>query len=526
MSISLKRKLEIIDECEKSSGEKKEDLAKRLGLKSASTLCTILAQKASLREKFASLSKHDQIHRKTAKMETRKDVEEAVLLWFREARRRNVPISGPVIQAKAEEFGQRLGYKEFKASNGWLNRFKHRHSIVCRAICGESASVDDEIVDDWAAQKLPKLIKGYKMRDIYNADESGLFYRLLPNRTLTEQDRDCKGGKKSKERLTIMPCCNWDGSDKMKLVVIGKYANPRCFMKTQPKSVQYCSNKNAWMLSGLFETWVRDFDRDMDKQNRKVLLFVDNCSAHPEITDLKAVKLVFFPPNTTSKLQPMDQGIIEAMKKLYRKKMIQKMLICMGDDGKGELPVFHVLDAINMIKSAWDEIEVATIMKCFRKGGFVDRSNEAEVENDATAEPAPTESETGPNRGIIDSGRTMFERITAHYGINMDYMDFINVDSTIETRQESLSDTDIVQKLRGESEDDVVNQEADEEEPEPTVPAHAVALKYVSELRNYFCKHGTGGVDSLIGNLEKACLQTATNVGTKQTKVTDFFKSD
>jgi len=115
MSISLKRKIEIIDESEKSSGEKRENLAKRLGLKSASTLCSILAQKDTLRVKAASLNKHEKTRRKKGRMEKRKDIEEAVLLWFREARRRNIPLSGPVIQTKAEEFGKNLGYKRLQS---------------------------------------------------------------------------------------------------------------------------------------------------------------------------------------------------------------------------------------------------------------------------------------------------------------------------------------------------------------------------------------------------------------------------
>jgi len=56
------------------------------------------------------------------------------------------------------------------------------------------------------------------------------------------------------------------------------------------------------MVSDIFETWAREFDRHIQRQQRNVLLFVDNCSAHPKITGLKAIKLEFTPPNTTSVL--------------------------------------------------------------------------------------------------------------------------------------------------------------------------------------------------------------------------------
>ena len=55
------------------------------------------------------------------------------------------------------------------------------------------------------------------------------------------------------------------------------------------------------------------------KENRKVIIIVDNCPAHPIIEGLKAVELVFLSPNTTSKTQPMDQGVIRSLKVKYRK---------------------------------------------------------------------------------------------------------------------------------------------------------------------------------------------------------------
>ena len=64
------------------------------------------------------------------------------------------------------------------------------------------------------------------------------------------------------------------------------------------------------MTSDIFKTWLHDFDREMLLKGRKVLMLVDNCPAHPVIQGLRAVELLFLPPNCTSVLQPMDQGII------------------------------------------------------------------------------------------------------------------------------------------------------------------------------------------------------------------------
>ena len=64
------------------------------------------------------------------------------------------------------------------------------------------------------------------------------------------------------------------------------------------------------MNGGPFEEWVREFDRKFVGEGRRVALIVDNCPAHPHVEGLKAIHLVFFPPNATSKTQPMDQGVI------------------------------------------------------------------------------------------------------------------------------------------------------------------------------------------------------------------------
>ena len=69
---------------------------------------------------------------------------------------------------------------------------------------------------------------------------------------------------------------------------------------------RYRCQKKSWMDSDLFEDWVREQDNKSGGQNRKVLLVVNNCPAHPEIGGLKASELCFLPPNTTSITQPMD----------------------------------------------------------------------------------------------------------------------------------------------------------------------------------------------------------------------------
>ena len=74
----------------------------------------------------------------------------------------NIPVSGPMIQAKAISFAQTIRKSEFKASNGWLSRFKIRHNINCAKVCGESGSVNQMDVDE-CLRKLPSIVSGYEL---------------------------------------------------------------------------------------------------------------------------------------------------------------------------------------------------------------------------------------------------------------------------------------------------------------------------------------------------------------------------
>ncbi|GBL87092.1 hypothetical protein AVEN_218783-1 [Araneus ventricosus] len=96
-------------------------------------------------------------------------------------------------------------------------------------------------------KKPEKSVKRYDDRDIFNADETGLFYRVLPDKTLYEK---CSGGKISKERLTLLLCYNLLG-DFETPVVIGKTKKPKCFKNIDERklSVLWKSNKKAWMTT-------------------------------------------------------------------------------------------------------------------------------------------------------------------------------------------------------------------------------------------------------------------------------------
>ena len=66
--------------------------------------------------------------------------------------------------------------------------------------------------------------------------------------------------------------------DKVTLLVIWKSLKPCCFKRVNKKTlpVEYHANKKAWMTSGVFETWLKKFDKRMGREDQEVLLFLDN----------------------------------------------------------------------------------------------------------------------------------------------------------------------------------------------------------------------------------------------------------
>jgi hypothetical protein len=98
-------------------------------------------------------------------------------------------------------------------------------------------------------------IESYDLCDIYNADETSLFFSLQPSKTFTFQDF-CHDGIKSKQWVTVFLACNADGSDKLSPLVIGKYKNPCCFKNVKRLPTKYEANTDSWMTIKIFEDYL------------------------------------------------------------------------------------------------------------------------------------------------------------------------------------------------------------------------------------------------------------------------------
>ena len=122
----------------------------------------------------------------------------------------------------------------------------------------------------------------------------------------------------------------------------------------RPLPVKWFHSKKAWMNDEIFASWLDSINIYFKSQNRKILLFIDNCSAQfkSEQKKLSNIKIIFYPANCTPVLQPLDQGIIRSFKVFYRRYLLQNIVdrIISSKNCQEFENSLNVLDACHWVK--------------------------------------------------------------------------------------------------------------------------------------------------------------------------------
>ncbi|XP_057299424.1 tigger transposable element-derived protein 4-like [Hydractinia symbiolongicarpus] len=441
---------------------------------------------------------------KRSKPEKFEDVNKAVHKWLLMMRSENIPISGPMLKEKALEFAEALGVESFQASQGWMAKWKTRYRVPFKTIAGESGSVTEEMTAPWSETTLPTILSRYPLEDIFNADEFGLFFQCLPNKTLHMKGDKCSGGKHSKVRLTGLAAGNALG-ERLPMFVIGKSANPRCFKGVKTLPCRYRSQKKSWMSGELFEEWVRELDRKFSVSKRKIALIIDNCTAHPHVENLEWVELIFLPPNTTSRTQPMDQGIIRALKAKYRSLAVRKLIKAL--DEENSTPKFSILAAMYMLRKAWDDVSNKTFTNCFRKSGISQKDAERAINEDDDPFKSLTSEVERDQIPTLDAELSYIKRrFPDHIDPDLSTEDFIDFDIEVSTSHGRLKTADIIAEITGTQDEEL--EEVDEEDKEeedkitrPTAEQVRTAINVLEDL-SIFSHFG----EEMIASLESSLL--------------------
>ncbi|XP_060882149.1 tigger transposable element-derived protein 4-like [Metopolophium dirhodum] len=202
--------------------------------------------------------------------------------------------------------------------------------------------------------------------------------------------------------------------------------------------------KKSWMNTKLWNEWLETLNNDMRKQRRKIIMFVDNCTTHNNPPTLSNVLIEFLPTNTTSKLQPLDQGIIKNFKVLYRKEIVSEFLACLDNN---DFPKVTILTAITMSNIAWNNVTGQTIFKqlsTFEEFVAIDDDlaicgvlNDEEILNKADDEEGNDEEEccedpTGSSKEAKSGLHTVLNYLQKHDIDDNVFRNILNLENTID----------------------------------------------------------------------------------------------
>uniref|UniRef100_A0A8B9QDW6 HTH CENPB-type domain-containing protein n=1 Tax=Apteryx owenii TaxID=8824 RepID=A0A8B9QDW6_APTOW len=350
-SLTSNQKLETIRLSEE--GKSKAETGRKLGLSCQTASQAVNAKEKVLKEIKSATPGNTRMIRKRNSLIA--DMEKVLVVWMEDQTSHNIPVSQSLIQSKAltpfnsvkAERGEEAAEENFEASRGWFMRFEERSRLHNKKVQGEAASADVEAAASYP-EDLAKTIDegGYTKQQIFNVDETALYWKKMPSRTFID-------------RLTLFLGVNAAGDFKLKSMLIYHAETPRA-LKNYVQStlpVFYKWNNKAWMTTHLFTTWLTEYF--------KALMEMYN-----------EINVVFMPANTTSVLQPVDQGVILTFKSYYLRSTFRKATAAIdsdSSDGSGQSKLktfwkgFTILDAMKDIHDSWEEVKIPTLTGVWKK---------------------------------------------------------------------------------------------------------------------------------------------------------------
>ncbi|GFU35122.1 tigger transposable element-derived protein 1 [Nephila pilipes] len=340
--------------------------------------------------------------------------------------------------------------------------------------------------------------QGYISQQVFNCDETGLFWKKMPNRTyITAEEKMMPGHKPMKDRLTLALCANASGDCKIKPLLVYHSENPRAF-KLHKILKEKLQEKNLPV---------------------QALLILDNAPAHPPnleddiLEEFKFIKVLYLPPNTTPILQPMDQQVISNFKKLYSKHLFRR---CFEVTATTNLTLrefwkdhFNTAICLKIIDQAWLGITTRTLTSAWKK-----------LWPEAVAERIYEELEPGMSveEEIVSLGKSM--------GLEVEERD---VNELVEEHTQELT-TEEIQELQSQQHTEVMQEIGFEESEEEVISTSEIneilgMWERVSQFeeKKHPEKVATGRVSDLFNDTCLAHFRNILRGRKKQTSLDMFF---
>lgn len=476
-------------------------------------------------------------------------VEKALAAWAiqAEAQKTQVRVTEEVLRIKARHFAVMCGIplEQFiRCSNGWAHKFKIRYQLRSLRLHGEAASVTLEDVSA-ARKRLQDVSKDFRLEDIYNLDESGLYYRMPPDRSIAS--KQMSGSKKDKTRISLVFAVNADGSHSFPVISIGRAKCPRAFKKKSGKDLgfEYYWNKKAWMTGSIFQLCVvlvfleylqlliplfrvlEYINNEMRKRGRSILLYIDNAPSHIfDETKLTNIRVEFLEPNMTSHIQPLDAGVIRAFKAHYRRLYILRALL-RDEAGLDDIYAIDQLEAMHLVDQAWSHISKETIANCWKHTGIICSSepNNSPKTSAIIAPEVPPEVDKSVQELANAIERLATSGVVASRNVPA-VEDLLNIEG--EQITEALwTDEEIVEQacLEQQVEDGMEVQEVDCDEEVAPLLSNGAACQAITELIR-LCEHRNEDIfhsaRTLLSNLGMH-LRAERTAAMRQPEITQFF---
>ena len=215
------------------------------------------------------------------------------------------------------------------------------------------------------------------------------------------------------------------------------------------------------------------------------------------------------PPNTTSIIQPLDQGIILSTKRRYKKKLAERYLVCVENnkDANALLNSLDIVAATNMIAAFWRETSSTIIQNCFCKAGFkhhaVDPSTQPE---DPPVTPAPD----------------VWNRVHKWLG-DVQFDDFVASEPEAPTTQ-PMTDEDIVDLVCMENDPEEEESEDEEEIPSATTIKNTTDFLAIIDQQKAFLKRNSMPTE-IVEQLEAQLIANQFTLCNRQKQMHDYFKT-
>ncbi|CAG8623907.1 3730_t:CDS:2, partial [Acaulospora morrowiae] len=262
-SLTLAQKIELCQAKTANPNLKNVELANQFNI-GESTVYDILKRKDKLLNKnpnsyIASLKRE-----RTPKFP---QIEQSLALWLDQANGTNLSISGEILLHKATDFARLMDINNFTGSQGWLSHFKKRYNIRSITKPGEANSAPLYDLPQFR-NDLQNLLMEWDLNDVYNCDETGLFWRMEPSKTLSIHP--LKGTKQTKDRVNA-----YDES-----VASGKPITPLTIMDAITFTAQAwdyvksSSIRSSWIKTGIltpspYNNTISDEFLDLSESNNE-----------------------------------------------------------------------------------------------------------------------------------------------------------------------------------------------------------------------------------------------------------------